>query len=80
MKVTNQQFVEIWQGSLSTEEVSQRAGCTKTEASLRASRLRKRGHALKKFTARYDGVVSVPSPKDARAALLRDDEAKATNG
>jgi hypothetical protein len=46
----DEQFIEIWQTSLSAVEAAKRIGISPSHASINAHRLRKNGVSLKRFT------------------------------
>lgn len=48
-KVNDEQFVEIWNTSLSLRQVRERTGITTSNANVKACRLRKLGYKLKFF-------------------------------
>lgn len=57
-RITNEQFITVWQNSQSRIEVSDKLGITPNSCGQRASKLRKLGIELKKFeSGRPKGLV-----------------------
>ena len=67
-----QRFADFWQGATSLKEVADRVGCSSRTASQRASRMRRRGVALKRFTPTTEDVV-LKTPEEAATEVYGTD-------
>jgi len=76
-KMSTANFVLIWQGSASLEEVCSRTGYTPKIASTKASRIRQSHPEVKKFSRGPTSSLDIPPPEIARGLLAVADADKA---
>lgn len=69
MKISNQEFADIWQGSQNVGEVAERTGLRRHYCIQKASRLRLAGNTLKMFP-------TGPAPTTPRVTVLDPEEAR----